>query len=133
MSCLRLYGLRLTTNFLASGAALAIALAAAPAVSLQQPEPPAVEVDQKPPAAAGDYIGLPVFTSDGKTVGTVITLGTDESHEAVLVAQIERPLGFGSDFVAIPTDMFVRKADRIELTITEGELRDRVTRSNQKQ
>jgi hypothetical protein len=113
---------------LTSGAALAIAFAAAPAMSQQQQQP-------EPPAVAGDHtlFGLPVFTSDGKTVGMVIALGTDESHEAVLVAQIERPLGFGSDYVAIPTDMFVRKADRIELTITERELRDRVARSNHKQ
>jgi hypothetical protein len=111
---------------LTSVAALAIALAAAPAMSRHQQEPPGVAGDNT-------LVGLPVFTSDGKTVGMAIAVGTDESDEAVLVTQIERPLGFGTDLVAIPTDMFVRKADRIELTITEGELRDRVTRSYLKQ
>ena len=102
-------------------AALAIALAAPPATSRHQQEPPAV---------AGDHtlVGLPVFTSDGNSIGMVIAIGTDESDKAVLVAQIERSLGFGSDLVAIPGDMFVRKADRIELSNSAT-----VTRSNQKQ
>jgi hypothetical protein len=110
---------------LTSVAALAIALAAPPATSRHQQEPPAV---------AGDHtlVGLPVFTSDGHSVGMVIAVGTDESNEAVLVAQIERPLGFGSDLVAIPMKMFIPKADRIELTITERELRNRATRSSHK-
>jgi hypothetical protein len=111
---------------LTSVAALAIALATPPATVRHQQESPAVASDHA-------LVGLPVFTSDGHSVGMVIAVGADESDEAVLVAQIERPLGFGSDLVAIPMDMFMRKADRIELTITEGELRDRATRSNHKQ
>ena len=106
---------------LTSVAALAIALAAAPSMSRRQQEPPRVVGDNT-------LVGLPVFTSDGKEVGMAIALGTDESDEALLVTQIERPLGFGSDYVAIPTDMFVRKADRIELSNSAT-----VTRSNQKQ
>jgi len=74
-------------------------------------------------------VGLPVFTSDGKEVGMAIALATDESDEALLVTQIERPLGFGTDLVAIQTDMFVRKADRIELSNSATRLPDR-TKSN---
>jgi len=90
---------------------------------------------QEPPRVVGDntLVGLPVFTSDGKEVGMAIALGTDESDEAVLVTQIERPLGFGTDLVAIPTDMFVRKADRIELTSRRGNSATRLpdrTKSN---
>jgi hypothetical protein len=80
---------------LASVAALAIALAAPPATSRHQQVLPAV-------AANHTLVGLPVFTSDGHSVGMVIAVGTDESDEAVLVGQIERPLAIGSDWSQFP-------------------------------
>jgi sporulation protein YlmC with PRC-barrel domain len=105
-------------------AALAIALAAAPAMSQHRQQRP-MKADRSP-------VGLPIFTSDGKAIGTVLATGIDEDDQAVLVAEIEQPLGVGADAVAIPTNMFVRKANRIELTITEAEVRDRLARAKHK-
>ena len=102
--------------------ALAIALAAAPALSQQQ----------RPAKADRAPVGLPIFTSDGKAIGKVLATGIDEDDKAVLVAEIERPLGIGADAVEIPTDMFIRKFNRIILTITEAEVRDRFAKAERK-
>jgi hypothetical protein len=59
----------------------------------------------------------------------VLATGIDDDDQVVLVAEIARPLGIGADAVAIPTDMFVRKANRIELTITDAEVRDRLAQA----
>lgn len=77
-------------------------------------------------------VGLPVYTSDGKAIGKVVALALDEDDEQVLVAEIERPLGIGSEAVAIPIDLFTRKQDRIELTITEAEVDARLGRPENK-
>jgi hypothetical protein len=102
--------------------ALAIALAAAPAVSQQQ----------RPAKADRVPVGLRIFTSDGKAIGKVLATGIDDDDKAVLVAEIERPLGIGADAVAIPTEMFIRKFNRIVLTITEAEVRDKLARAEHK-
>ena len=100
-------------------AALVLALAAAP-VSAQQPQPP-VQGQRTP-------VGLPLYTSDGKAIGKVIATGVDEDDEPVLVAEIARTLGLGSRAVAVPADLFVRKPGRIELTLTEEEVKARLGR-----
>jgi hypothetical protein len=102
-------------------AAPALALATAPALPQQPQRQPPVQRKATPGS-------LPLFTSDGKEIGRVIATGIDEDNEAVLVAEILRPLGFGAEVVAIPNDLFARKADRIELTITEAEVRARLGR-----
>jgi sporulation protein YlmC with PRC-barrel domain len=102
-----------------AAAALAVALAAAPAFAEGlQPRPA-----KKSERAA---IGLPIYTSDGKVIGKVIATGVDEDNQAVLIGEIERPIGIGPQAVAIPTDLFVRKRDRIELTLTEAEVNARL-------
>jgi hypothetical protein len=98
-----------------------LALATAPALP-QQPQ------RQPPSQGHAAPAGLPLFTSDGKAIGRVIASGIDEDNEAVLVAEIEQPLGIGPKVVAIPNDMFARRADRIELTITEAEVNARLGR-----
>jgi len=104
-------------------AAVAIALAGAPARAQQKQEPrPAAKVE-------AELIGLPIFSADGKRIGKVLAVGTDEDDHPVLVGEIERPLGMvGAELVAIPTDMFVRKTDRIELAITAAEIRSKLSR-----
>jgi hypothetical protein len=59
----------------------------------------------------------------------VLAPGTDEDGMAVLVAEIEWPVGLGPIAVAIPTDMFVPMTDRIVLAITEAEVSQRLTGS----
>jgi hypothetical protein len=102
-------------------AAPVLALATVPALP-QQPQRHVPAQRQTAPA------GLPLFTSDGKAIGRVIATGTDEADEPVLVAEIERPLGIGPEIIAIPGDMFARRPDRIELTITEAEVNARLKR-----
>jgi hypothetical protein len=107
--------------------ALAPALALAPGMA-QTPEPrsqqpPTAQPQQPEPSLAGQ----PLYTSDGKEIGTVIAMGLDEeNNEPVLVAEIAQPLGLGPVAVAVPTNMFVRKGDRIELTLTEAEVHARL-------
>lgn len=81
---------------LVSAAAIAVALTIAP-VS------PVAQHKQKPLAAkpSGSAVGLPVFSSDGRRIGMVVATGIDEDDQAVLVAEIERLIGMGSDAVAI--------------------------------
>jgi PRC-barrel domain len=109
---------------LVSAAAIAVALTIAP-VS------PVAQHKQKPLAAkpSGSAVGLPVFSSDGRRIGMVVATGIDEDDQAVLVAEIERLVAMGSDAVAIPADIFVRKSDRIELTITAAEVSSMISKA----
>ena len=102
--------------------ALVWALAAAPTLS----EPPRREPAAKPQDPQA--VGLPVFTADGKAIGKVVATGTDEENAPVLIAEIERQLGLGPEAVAIPTDLYVHKQGRIELTLTEAEVNARLAR-----
>jgi hypothetical protein len=98
---------------------LAVALAIAPGHA--QP------AHQSP--RAGSFallVGLPVFTSDGRRIG-VVTGFAHYHGQALLIAEIEQPLGIGPDKVAIPSDMFVRHTDRVELTLTAEQVKDRLT------
>jgi PRC-barrel domain len=104
---------------LAIAATLAIALVVvAPAAQPEQAQLTA-KVDPTP-------VGLPVFSSDGKQLGKVLAEGIDEDDQPVLVAEIERPLGIARRSAAIPTYMFVRRSNRIVLTITAEEVADRL-------
>ena len=86
---------------------------------------------QRPPAGKAHraLVGLAIFTSDGKEIGKVLATGIDENDQFVLIAEIERLLGIGPLAVAIPTHMFVRKSNRIELTITEAEISNTLSRT----
>ena len=98
----------------------ALSLATVPqAVAQQEPqEAPATEIDQ-------GVVGLPIRSSDDQQIGLVTEAGIDDG-EAILIAEIDRPLGIGHDLVVIPTEMFVNKGDHIELTITAEQVRDRL-------
>ncbi|MBO0764627.1 MAG: PRC-barrel domain-containing protein [Hyphomicrobiaceae bacterium] len=104
-----------------AAAAVALALAGAQATSQDaQRQPRATSQPHQTPA------GLPLYSSDGRKLGKVIATGLDSDDEPVLVAEIERPLGIGPQTIAIPTNMFVPRRDRIELTITEAEVNARL-------
>jgi hypothetical protein len=105
-----------------AAAALTVALAAAFACA---------EGPQQRPASRNERtaVGLPIYTSDGKAIGRVTASGVDEDNQAVLVGEIERSIGIGPQAIAIPTELFVRKRDRIELTLTEAEVNARLGRS----
>jgi hypothetical protein len=101
------------------GLAAAAAVPAAPALAQQSKRPPATEPDTS-------LAGLPVYTADGKQIGTVIAMGLDEDDEPVLVAEIAQPLAIGPTAIAVPIDMFARKGNRIELTLTQAEVNARL-------
>src|SRR5262245_27023120 len=94
-----------------SAAALTIAHVVVSPTAAQHKQAPPSKADRATP-------GLPIFSSDGKRIGKVLAPGIDEDDQPVLVAEIERPLGLGPISVAIPTNLFVVRVDRIELTIT---------------
>ena len=96
-----------------------VVVALAALVALAAAAPAAAQPSRKSAAdrPGRTLVGLPLFSSDGKRIGRIVASGADGDNQAVLVAEIERPLGIGSDAVAIPFDMFVRKAGRVELTI----------------
>ena len=75
--------------------------------------------------ASAVLIGLPVFTSDGREIGKVTEL-VGEPQEPLLIAEVERPGGIGPRTLAVPIDMFVQRPDRIELTLTYEQVRDRL-------
>jgi hypothetical protein len=108
-----------------------IAALVAIAMALAVATPTAAQHGRKPAAgkAGRTAVGLPLFSSDGKRIGRIVASGTDDDNRSVLVAEIQRPLGIGSDAVAIPFDMFVRKADRIDLTITAAEVEERISKA----
>jgi hypothetical protein len=110
-------------RYLLPAAALAVAL---PVPALAQTSQP--EQRRSAPDSVRTLAGLPVFTSDGKAIGTAIAMGLDDDNEPVLVAEIAQTLGLGPTAIAVPTDMFVRKADRVELTLTEAEVYARLGR-----
>jgi sporulation protein YlmC with PRC-barrel domain len=94
---------------------LAFALVPAPASARTAPELSAAE-------APAPLLGLPVFTSDGVEIGAVTDTGTDEEGHLVLLAEVGRPLG--TETVAIPLNLVALGKDRIDLTLTETEVRD---------
>jgi PRC-barrel domain len=114
----------LPLHFRLGAAALALALAAGQALPQSPPQRP----PGKAPYAERTAVGLPIVTSDGKAIGKVVATGVDDDNQPVLVGEIERQLGLGLEAVAIPTDLFVRKEGRIELTITEDEVNARLAR-----
>jgi hypothetical protein len=106
-----------------------VVVALAALVALAATAPAAAQPSRKSAAdrPGRTLVGLPLFSSDGKRIGRIVASGIDGDNQAVLVAEIERPLGIGSDAVAIPSDMFVRKGGRVELTITAAEVADRIS------
>lgn len=98
---------------------IALSFATIPQAMAQQ-DLPATQVDR-------GLIGLPVRSADDQMIGLVTEAGIDDG-EAILIAEIDRPLGIGHDLVVIPTEMFVNKGDHIELTITAQQVRDRLAK-----
>lgn len=108
-------------RFRSMAAAVAIAtgapLALSPALA-QQTETQAAE----PTTSA---VGLPIYTSDGEHLGKVVQV-ISFGDKPALRAEIGSFLGLGTTTAVIPANMFQRKPDRIELTMTAAEVRDTV-------
>ena len=103
----------------------ALSLATIPQAVAQQEhaDTPATEIDR-------GVVGLPIHTSDGHEIGLVTEAGIDDG-EAILIGEIERPLGIGVGVVIITSEMFVNRGDHIELTLTVEQVRDRLAKPEQ--
>jgi sporulation protein YlmC with PRC-barrel domain len=110
----------MSSKMLAGALAALVFLAMPAAAQIGSDHPPIGQVSQA-------LIGLPIVSADGQTIGKVTEVGMND-NEAILIGDIERPLGIGADAVAIPAEMFATKGDHIELTITAVEIRDRLAR-----
>ena len=107
-------------TILAGYFALSLALVPLAVGQQEQAHAPATEIDR-------GVVGLPIHSSDGQAVGLVTEAGIDDG-EAILIGEIERPLGIGVDVVVITSEMFVNRGDDIELTLTAEQVRDRLAR-----
>lgn len=117
-------------HILAAGL-LAMALAAGPAVAQQSQPPPA-----EPPAPQAEtdkaLIGLPVFSSDGQKLGEVVEVGMVTGGQQAIRTEMGAFLGLGSTPVVIGPDLFQKKADRVELSMTAAEVKDTITKQREK-
>ena len=99
---------------------LAFALSALPAIARASPDLPTTKGEVR-------LYGLPIFTSDGVQFGAVAETGTDDDGRLVLLAEVEQPLGIGTQTVAIPVELIVLHTDRIDLLLTVTEVRERLS------
>jgi hypothetical protein len=97
---------------------LATVLAGFPA-SAQQSPPPTTQ-----PGAT--LVGLPVYSSDGQKLGEVTSASGIGSRPA-LRAEMGAFLGLGPSIVLIDAEVFQKKADRIELTMTAAEVKEKLS------
>ena len=104
----------------AGAVALSLTLVPQAIAQQEQADTPATEIDR-------GVVGLPIHTSDGHEIGLVTEAGIDDG-EAILIGEIERPLGIGVDVVVITSEMFVNRGDHIELTITAEQVGVRLAR-----
>ena len=101
---------------------IATALAVMPALAQQDVQEP------RGPRLDASRVGLPLLSSDGETIG-LITAVEIYDGQMVLIGEIDRPLGLGSDTVSIPAGMFEEKADHIQLTMPAERIRDSIAQS----
>jgi hypothetical protein len=103
------------------------ACAAAIALVLQLPlQMSAASAQERSLGASAALVGLPVFTADQREIGRITGM-VREPQEPMLLAEIERPGAIGPHTVAIPIDLFVQRADRIELKLTFEQITDRLS------
>ena len=101
----------------------AIAIAAATPLAVVPAFAQQTEMQSEAPTTSA--VGLPVYTSDGEHLGEVVQV-ISFADKPALRAEIGSFLGLGTTTAVIPSNMFQRKPDRIELTMTAAEVRDTV-------
>jgi hypothetical protein len=100
---------------------LAVALSAVPTIARAAPELPSANAEAR-------LYGLPIFTSDGLRIGAVAETGTDDDgYMVLLLAELEGTISTGPQIVAIPLELILLRADRIDLFLSETEVRERLS------
>ena len=99
---------------------LAFSISPAPAFASLAAELPIIR-------AEATLYGLPIFTTDGVEIGAAAATGTDEDGHTVLLAGIAMPLGIGTQTVAIPLELLALRGDRIDLSLTATEVKERLS------
>src|SRR5262245_22421728 len=108
---------------LLAAASLAVVITVTPALAQQQQAPPA--------QAEVQLVGMPVYSSDGEKLGEVTHVEMIAGREMVRT-NLGAFLGFGASSVLIPTEMFQRKPDRIEVAMSAGEVRETIARQTER-
>jgi hypothetical protein len=98
------------------------ALAFVPALAQQDVQEP------QGPRLDASRVGLPLLSSDGEKIGQ-ITAVEIYNGQVVLIGEIDRPLGLGSDTVSVPAGMFKEEADHIQLSMPAESIRDSIAQS----
>src|SRR5262245_55968881 len=110
---------------LAAGALVAI-LAAAP-LSAQQNQPQQGQPPRSQMEEGKAMVGRAVSSSGGQKLGEVVEVGLSGGQEAIR-AKMGELLGLGSTAVVIGADIFQKKADRVELSMTAAEVKDTISK-----
>ena len=97
--------------------------------------PVSLATAQKPEAVSKSEIAprllnLPIRSVDDQPIGVVTQAGIGDG-EAVLIGEVERPLGLGPELIAITADMFVDRGDHIQLTLTADQIREKLAKAKQ--
>jgi hypothetical protein len=98
------------------------AVSTLPGIAPAAPAEPIVKGDIQP-------YGLPIFTSDGVEIGAVAETGTDDDGHLVFLAKLAKPLGIGTETVAVPLELIILHKDRVNVLLTETEVRQRLSRT----
>jgi hypothetical protein len=80
---------------------------------------------QHSPQQKSTLVGLPIYSADGQKLGEVTEEGRT-GGKATVRADMGTFFGSGPNIVLIDTDLCERKADRIELTLTAAEVREKL-------
>jgi len=103
---------------------LALTIALVNLATAQEPEGvPRSEV-------APRLLNLPIRSVDDQPIGVVTQAGIGDG-EAVVIGEVERPLGLGPELIAITADMFVDRGDHIQLTLTADQIREKLAQAKQ--
>jgi len=106
-----------------TAALVAAAFAATLPVLAQPTQPPST-------SAEPSLVGLAVYSSDGQRLGQVTHAGM-AGNQPVVRADFGDFLGLGPIAVIIPAALFAQKADRIEVSMTAAEVKDRLAEQQQ--
>ena len=107
--------------------AVVVALATAPLTYVAAQDRAAIPRSEIDPR----LLNLPIRSADGQLVGVVLTQAGNRDGKAVLIGEVERPLGLGPELIAISADMFVDRGDHIQLTLTADQIREKLAKAKQ--